>query len=209
MSRPEKHKPDKGEYLPKDLPPAWVLKDAEDSTYEEEASFKFLEARTKYIKGNEDEKIDHLLPMLIAAEEAIFLKEICELYELIDEYYPNTPLKIGERVLTASPDARARARFLNLVLGRILQLKNFPATLRNDLSVLLSAFPIEVSESRVRAQQKLVANPTLSIRAVADLAEVDQSDLSQWIKAGLVIDPSEGQRTNRPPRPGRGLSPER
>lgn len=199
MSRSHSKKPDTEEYVFDPVPDFMAAKTKEQPD-KQKPKFRYLVERAKYIgqfgtKGDAD-----FLATLIRGEEAHSADEIAEIYEIIDAFYPKESLKFGEKVATASPAACVRARFLALALGRILELNRFPKTLRNDLSVLLSAFPIQISESRARAQRELEDDEVAFYQTIADRAQVDRNDLYQWRRAGIVIDPREGRRPSGPPR---------
>ena len=206
MSRPNEPKVDKGDYYPDGPAPEWMVVPAEE-TSAQSPTFQYLVERAKYVEQFGDDLGRPLMDLLIEGERIKSLDDLGEIYEAIDIFYPKQSLKYGERPVTASQEAVARARFLRMALGRIFELMKFPSVLRHDLSVLLSAFPINISEPRARAQHEMEGDLNASYRVVADRAHVDQSDLSQWAKAGIVIDPNEGRRRRCPPRSRRAGKP--
>lgn len=173
-----------------------------------EDQFNYLVERAKYSREFGNEGHEDRLTMLVMAEQAHKADDLGEIYEIIDCFYPRVPLQGRQSRKDTLFETQVRARFLNLVLGRMLKLIKAPKVLAQDLNSLLSDFPIEVAEQRARAQRELERDHHASIRAIAKRVTdqgkaLNQSDLTQWIKAGLVIDPNEGKRANSVPRPRR------
>lgn len=197
------------ECLPRGSIPDFILTEVESMFERGERSFNPLEARAKYIQAVGGEGHDqHYLELLIAGEEASFSESQSDVIEIIHEKYLKLPLEIGEKRYEATFYARVKATFLDLALTRYLELGGIPGVVRHDLHVLLSSFGIVGSESRARAQRALLLYEGISIAQVAKKAKVDQSDLTQWLKARHVIDPyAKGRPANCVPKPRPAVKP--
>lgn len=210
MARPQKMKTDKEkwqDYFPisSDNLPNWAEEQYKlDKEIEPDEIFNPIEARALYISQFGDESHADLLELLIAGEEAASSSKINKVIEIIDLCYPKNGLKKGEKLRTASDEAIARARFLRLCLAKLLRHFKFPAVIRNDIDILLAGYPIRVEEKKRNAQKVLLAHPDISYGQISDLiydefqTQVNTSDLSQWVKANIVIDP---HKASRPPDP--------
>lgn len=198
------------ENLPTTGMPDFMVRHIEDELQRGESRFNILEARSKYVRtvggaGHDEGRLD----LLVAGEEATHAKSTDEIMEIINENYPSLELEIGDKRYQACLDARVKAKFLDLALNRYLEIAGMPARVINDLHKLLSSFFLAVSEGRARAQRTLLLYSKLSLSQIAHKADVNQSDLSQWLKANHVIDPyAEGRPAARVPRRSSAQKPQ-
>ena len=211
MARAHKSKPDKdayGDWFSEDDPPAWLQKITDENPHDVPSTFNYFVARAKYAQPFADESNENRLELLIASDEIATACTLPQLIELAHEHYPRHLLEPDEKRYAASLDAKVKARFILTFLKQLLIFDNAPAAMAHDLAILLESFHINVSEIRANVQRIILENKRLSQNKIAEQAGVNPSDLSQWLKSGLIIDPysrlrraSMGENVNGPPSP--------
>ena len=206
MARKLELRPDKNdwnEYLPGSPPPEWM--DSATKINEKEA-FNPVLARALYISEFGTKADSQFLELLIASEEMQAAESLAEAFEIAYTCYPEDGLRAGERVSLASPSAKTRARFLRILMSKLLETLRVPSVIRRDLDILLAGYHIKTEENKKRVQQLLIDNPSLSYgemsrmteTAAGEAVKIDKSDLSQQVIAGLLLDPHKEARPSEP-----------
>lgn len=187
-----------------------------------------LISRARYI-GEYNRDIDEpRLQNLSVFDEMLSAKDPGVALVLLHETYNEPCLNPDEDFQDPSDDFRVRA---SLLYAHFLRLKEYRQARRpgswhsyyDDLLQILRAASIKGDEKQAFAQQLIFDNPLASRAELARLSRAhhdkkfDQSCLSQWLKAGIVLDPyadgrprfGVGTRRSGVPKTPRALSPDR
>ena len=192
MARSRKPTADKDQFVPsKSLPEFIEIKPKDDMP---EEVIEYLVKRAAYVgsfgQGHDSDRLDSL----INARWILGAKSVREWKDLINTFYPLYPLSSGERPNSHTSDAKVKAHCLKHALTCLLELMGAPATIMADLEVLLSGYPVKELKPYSRAQRELLVDRTTSYRQIETKTGVDQSEITQAVKAGHLLDPwSEGR----------------
>lgn len=193
VARRRKPTGDKSEWVPSQPLPEWI-NTLPGSDVSEDAT-EYLTKRAAYIGSSWRPRDQSRLDWLINSRWTLGAESIAQWNELLSVYYPTHPLEPDETHHTPSDDAKAKAHCLKHALTRLLELVGAPAVVVSDLQCLLSGYPIKEQKAYSQTQRELLLDATVSYRRIEEKTGVDQSDITQAVKAGHLIDPWREGRT--------------
>ena len=148
-----------------------------------------LTKRAAYVGKFHEQYDEDRLNWLINVDEPLSAKTVGEWNEIMDVYYPPYPLTRGENPHSHTSDAKVKAQFLKRALSHLLQLTGAPRTVVSDLMILLDGYPVREAVAYSKAQRELLVDKKATYVEIGDRSGIDQSEISQAIKAGHLIDP--------------------
>ena len=187
MARRRKPAPDKGEYVSPQPPPEWMEIDP-DRHIDDEA-VEYLSERAAYIGSCSRPRDQNRLDWLINSHWPLGAVSVGHWKELLSVYYPFHPLAPDETQHTPSEDAKAKAHCLKQALTRLLELTGAPAVIIYDMQILLSGYPLKKLPSYSQAQRELLLDKNAPYRRIARKTGIDQSEITEAVNAGHLIDP--------------------
>ena len=107
----------------------------------------------------------------------------------MEVWYPAHPLAPPETVRSHTGDAKVKAHYLISALPRLLEIVGAPPVVAADLRILLSGYLLKEETGYSKVQRRLLQLPRKSYRKIAEGTGVDQSEISQSVAAGHLIDP--------------------
>lgn len=193
MARQRKPAADKEQFVPADQydPPKQLPKHIEidpDRDLEPDV-IDYLAKRAAYVGTFHEDYDEDRLNWLINVDEPLATKRVAQWNEIMSVFYPPRPLIAGENPGTHTADAKVKAHFLKNALSHLLRLTGAPATVVSDLGILLDGYPVKWSAAYSIAQRELLLNKKAKYTTIAKRSGVDQSEISQAVKAGHLIDP--------------------
>jgi hypothetical protein len=167
--------------------PEWI--DSVGDREIDEEAIEYLTKRAAYISSCLRPRDEQRLDWLINSHWPLGAGSVAQWNEMMTVYYSAQPLEPDETHHTPSDDAKAKAHCLKHSLSRLLELVGAPSVVTADLHALLSGYDIKVSTPYSQAQRELLTDKTSSYRRIASKTGIDQSDITQAIHAGHLIDP--------------------
>jgi hypothetical protein len=149
----------------------------------------YLAKRAAYVGKFHEVYDDDRLNWLINIDEPLSAKTIGEWNELMGIYYPPHPLTPGENPHAHTSDAKVKAHFLERALSHLLELTGCPRIVISDLMILLDGYPIREAVAYAKAQRELLLDKSAHYTQIGERSGVDQSEISQAVQAGHLIDP--------------------
>jgi hypothetical protein len=171
--------------------------------YKKDKKFNYLISRARYIGSLKNTAHEPRLRQLIASDEMDACENPLEALYIADEVYREysgtfrETLHRDEDKDNPSDEARTRARILCIYFMRLLEYRKFQSPIFDDLQAILGSWSMPANEKHALAQKLVIENPEMSLGKIAEASEdskaypdlnFDQSCLTQWIKAGIVID---------------------
>jgi len=212
MSRKMKSAFDKADWTQSKPLPDWMTQEDEpgkalESTvpFMPEEARAYLISRARYLSGFNKTRHEYRIGQLSIADEVLADENPLSALALMHESYPFDRLDDDEDLKEPSDDARTRASLLyaHFLKRKELRQRDARATwlsYYDDLLAILKVWAVPRDEKRALAQELILDHPQCSRTEIARMSEdrdelkFGQSCLSQWIAAGMIVDPYSEMR---------------
>ena len=188
MARPRNPTSDKDQFVSPSPLSVFMADDVVQSVLDHE-TIEYNTKRAGYISYFSKPQDEDRLEYLINARWPLGALNISKWNKILSVYYPPHPLLKGETHHSPTDDAKVKAHCLKHALTRLFELVDVPKIIVSDLMILLDGYGIKELKAYSRAQHELLVDETTTYREIAGKAGIDQSEISQAVKSGHLIDP--------------------